>query len=141
MVDARSNVHAAANHIAGEALRNLDLSSVSNASWSSKWTAASTTGALRRGHGTGALSWGPIMGASYGRNVSQWSRGQYYRATNAEDDLAIEREGVTLLCDPLSLQYLTGAQIDYAENLSGAQFVISNPNAKTTCGCGSSFSA
>src|SRR5574337_1266097 len=49
--------------------------------------------------------------------------------------------GVTLLCDPLSLQYLTGAQIDYAENLSGAQFVISNPNAKTTCGCGSSFTA
>ena len=58
----------------------------------------------------------------------------------AQNKFALEREGVTLLCDPLSLQYLTGAQIDYAENLSGSQFVISNPNAKTTCGCGSSFS-
>jgi len=56
-----------------------------------------------------------------------------------DDDLAIERDGVTLLCDPLSLQYLGGAEIDYSENLQGAQFVIRNPNAKTTCGCGSSF--
>ena len=57
----------------------------------------------------------------------------------AEDDLAIERDGVFLLVDPLSLQYLGGAEIDYAESLTGAQFVIRNPNAKTTCGCGSSF--
>lgn len=57
----------------------------------------------------------------------------------AEDDLAIERDGVFLLVDPLSLQYLSGAEIDYAESLTGAQFVIRNPNAKTTCGCGSSF--
>ncbi|MEO7068271.1 MAG: iron-sulfur cluster insertion protein ErpA [Rhodanobacter sp.] len=59
----------------------------------------------------------------------------------ADDDVAVEREGATLLCDPLSLQYLAGAQVDYTENLSGSQFVISNPNAKTTCGCGSSFTA
>jgi iron-sulfur cluster insertion protein len=58
----------------------------------------------------------------------------------ADDDFALDREGVTLLVDPLSLQYLTGAEIDYTENLSGSQFVIRNPNAKTTCGCGSSFS-
>ncbi|WP_010341433.1 iron-sulfur cluster assembly accessory protein, partial [Xanthomonas sacchari] len=47
---------------------------------------------------------------------------------------------VTLLVDPLSLQYLMGAEVDYSEGLHGAQFVIRNPNAKTTCGCGSSFS-
>ena len=56
-----------------------------------------------------------------------------------EDDFAIVTEGVTLLVDPLSLQYLAGAVVDYSESLSGAQFVIRNPNAKTTCGCGSSF--
>ncbi|MFT4178333.1 MAG: iron-sulfur cluster insertion protein ErpA [Thermomonas sp.] len=56
-----------------------------------------------------------------------------------EDDLAIVTDGVTLLVDPLSLQYLMGATVDYSESLAGAQFVIRNPNAKTTCGCGSSF--
>ncbi|WP_374249452.1 iron-sulfur cluster insertion protein ErpA [Thermomonas sp.] len=56
-----------------------------------------------------------------------------------EDDIAIVTDGATLLIDPLSLQYLLGAQVDYVESLSGAQFVIRNPNAKTTCGCGSSF--
>jgi iron-sulfur cluster insertion protein len=76
-----------------------------------------------------------------GGGCSGFQYGFTFDEAQAEDDLAIEREGVTLLCDPLSLQYLTGAQIDYAENLSGAQFVISNPNAKTTCGCGSSFTA
>jgi iron-sulfur cluster insertion protein len=58
----------------------------------------------------------------------------------AVDDFAVDKVGVTLLVDPLSLQYLAGAEIDYSESLSGAQFVIRNPNAKTTCGCGSSFS-
>jgi iron-sulfur cluster insertion protein len=76
-----------------------------------------------------------------GGGCSGFQYGFTFDEAQAEDDVAIEREGVTLLCDPLSLQYLTGAQIDYAENLSGAQFVISNPNAKTTCGCGSSFTA
>ncbi|WEN15403.1 iron-sulfur cluster insertion protein ErpA [Rhodanobacter sp. AS-Z3] len=76
-----------------------------------------------------------------GGGCSGFQYGFTFDEAQAEDDLAVERDGVTLLCDPLSLQYLGGAQIDYAENLSGAQFVISNPNAKTTCGCGSSFSA
>lgn len=58
-----------------------------------------------------------------------------------EDDTTVEREGVTLLIDSMSLQYLTGAEIDYTEGLQGSQFVIKNPNATTTCGCGSSFSA
>lgn len=56
-----------------------------------------------------------------------------------EDDTRVDKEGVTLLIDPLSFQYLVGAEIDYQEDLQGAQFVIKNPNAKTTCGCGSSF--
>lgn len=56
-----------------------------------------------------------------------------------EDDTRVDKEGVTLLIDPLSFQYLIGAEIDYQEDLQGAQFVIKNPNAKTTCGCGSSF--
>jgi iron-sulfur cluster insertion protein len=50
-------------------------------------------------------------------------------------------EGVTLLVDPMSVQYLIGAEIDYKEDLQGAQFVIRNPNAQTTCGCGQSFTA
>ena len=57
-----------------------------------------------------------------------------------DGDTEIENCGVTLLIDPMSVQYLTGAEIDYKEDLSGAQFIIRNPNASTTCGCGSSFS-
>ena len=57
-----------------------------------------------------------------------------------EDDTSMEKNGVTLLIDPMSYQYLVGAEIDYTEGLEGAQFVIKNPNATTTCGCGSSFS-
>jgi iron-sulfur cluster insertion protein len=58
----------------------------------------------------------------------------------AEDDTAVENDGVTVLIDSMSIQYLNGAEIDYKEDLSGSQFVIRNPNAATTCGCGSSFS-
>ncbi|MFZ2973444.1 iron-sulfur cluster insertion protein ErpA [Ferribacterium limneticum] len=58
-----------------------------------------------------------------------------------EDDTTMEKNGVTLLIDPMSYQYLVGAEIDYSEGLEGAQFVIRNPNATSTCGCGSSFSA
>jgi iron-sulfur cluster insertion protein len=58
-----------------------------------------------------------------------------------DDDTCVENGGVTVLIDAMSIQYLTGAEIDYKEDLSGAQFVIRNPNATTTCGCGSSFSA
>jgi iron-sulfur cluster insertion protein len=58
-----------------------------------------------------------------------------------EDDTVVENQGVKLLIDPMSYQYLVGAEIDYTEGLEGSQFVIRNPNATTTCGCGSSFSA
>ena len=57
-----------------------------------------------------------------------------------EGDTQVEQCGVTLLVDPMSFQYLMGAEIDYSEGLEGSQFVIRNPNATTTCGCGSSFS-
>lgn len=57
-----------------------------------------------------------------------------------EDDTAMEKNGVQLLIDAMSFQYLMGAEIDYKDDLEGAQFVIKNPNATSTCGCGSSFS-
>jgi iron-sulfur cluster insertion protein len=58
-----------------------------------------------------------------------------------DDDTTMVKNGVTLLIDAMSYQYLAGAEIDYQENVEGAQFVIKNPNASSTCGCGSSFSA
>lgn len=57
-----------------------------------------------------------------------------------DGDTQVETDGVKLLIDPMSMQYLTGAEIDYTEGLQGSQFVIRNPNASTSCGCGSSFS-
>jgi iron-sulfur cluster insertion protein len=57
----------------------------------------------------------------------------------AEDDFTLEENGVSVLVDPMSMQYLQGAEIDYKDELMGASFTIKNPNATTTCGCGSSF--
>jgi iron-sulfur cluster insertion protein len=74
-----------------------------------------------------------------GGGCSGFQYGFSFDEERGEDDLALQRDGVTLLVDPLSLQYLMGAEVDYRESLQGAQFVIRNPNAKTTCGCGSSF--
>ncbi|CBA14843.1 iron-sulfur cluster insertion protein ErpA [Xanthomonas albilineans] len=75
-----------------------------------------------------------------GGGCSGFQYGFEFDENRAEDDLAVQTDAVTLLVDPLSLQYLMGAEVDYSEGLHGAQFVIRNPNAKTTCGCGSSFS-
>jgi len=75
-----------------------------------------------------------------GGGCSGFQYGFTFDEQSADDDLAVVRDGVTLVVDPLSLQYLMGAEVDYTESLHGAQFVIRNPNAKTTCGCGSSFS-
>jgi iron-sulfur cluster insertion protein len=58
----------------------------------------------------------------------------------AEDDTAVEKGGITALVDPMSFPYLAGSEVDYTEGLEGSRFVINNPNADTTCGCGSSFS-
>ena len=74
-----------------------------------------------------------------GGGCSGFQYGFEFDEQQGEDDLAVLTDGVTLLVNPLSLQYLMGAVVDYTESLHGAQFVIRNPNAKTTCGCGSSF--
>jgi iron-sulfur cluster insertion protein len=76
-----------------------------------------------------------------GGGCSGFQYGFTFDETIQEGDTAVENGGVTLLIDPMSFQYLVGAEIDYTEGLEGAQFVIRNPNAVTTCGCGSSFSA
>jgi iron-sulfur cluster insertion protein len=75
-----------------------------------------------------------------GGGCSGFQYGFTFDEETQEGDTAIENCGVTLLVDPMSVQYLMGAEIDYREDLSGAQFIIRNPNATTTCGCGSSFS-
>ena len=75
-----------------------------------------------------------------GGGCSGFSYGFTFDETVNEGDTVIENKGVCLLVDPMSFQYLVGAEIDYSEGIEGAQFVIRNPNATTTCGCGSSFS-
>ena len=74
-----------------------------------------------------------------GGGCSGFSYGFTFDETVADDDSVIEQSGVTAVVDPMSYQYLAGAEIDYTENLSGAQFVVANPNASSTCGCGNSF--
>ena len=76
-----------------------------------------------------------------GGGCSGFQYGFTFEETAAEDDWAFDFDGVTLLIDPMSSQYLQGAEVDYTESLQGSQFSIKNPNAQTTCGCGSSFSA
>jgi iron-sulfur cluster insertion protein len=76
-----------------------------------------------------------------GGGCSGFQYGFTFDEEAATDDTRLEKGGVTLLIDPMSLQYLAGAEIDYQQSVEGEQFVIKNPNATTTCGCGSSFSA
>ncbi len=76
-----------------------------------------------------------------GGGCSGFQYGFTFDEVTNEDDTVMEKNGVTLLIDPMSFQYLIGAEIDYSEGLQGSQFVIKNPNATSTCGCGSSFSA
>ena len=76
-----------------------------------------------------------------GGGCSGFQYGFTFEEEVGEDDTQVEKNGVTLLVDPTSFQYLVGAEIDYSDGIEGAQFVIRNPNATTTCGCGSSFSA
>ena len=75
-----------------------------------------------------------------GGGCSGFQYGFTFDEIAAEDDTAVESEGVTLLVDPMSFQYLVGSEVDYTEGLEGSRFVVTNPNATTTCGCGSSFS-
>jgi iron-sulfur cluster insertion protein len=75
-----------------------------------------------------------------GGGCSGFQYGFTFDETVNEDDTVLDKDGVQLLVDPMSFQYLVGAEIDYKEDIEGSQFVIRNPNATTTCGCGSSFS-
>ncbi len=76
-----------------------------------------------------------------GGGCSGFQYGFTFEESLGEDDTIVENQGVKLLIDPLSFQYLMGAEIDFTSGLQGEQFVIRNPNAQTTCGCGNSFSA
>lgn len=75
-----------------------------------------------------------------GGGCSGFQYGFTFDEAEQDGDSKVVKNGVTLLIDPMSFQYLVGAEIDYKEGVDGAQFVIKNPQAKTTCGCGSSFS-
>ncbi len=75
-----------------------------------------------------------------GGGCSGFQYGFKFEKQSEEGDTLIVKNGVTLLVDPMSVQYLIGAEIDYKESIEGAQFVIRNPNATTSCGCGNSFS-
>lgn len=75
-----------------------------------------------------------------GGGCSGFQYGFAFEENAAEDDTAISEGGVTLLVDPMSFQYLVGSEVDYTEGLEGSRFVVNNPNATTTCGCGASFS-
>lgn len=75
-----------------------------------------------------------------GGGCSGFQYGFSFDENKQDGDTQVENQGVTLLVDPMSFQYLTGAEVDYKEGLEGSMFVINNPNATTTCGCGSSFS-
>jgi iron-sulfur cluster insertion protein len=74
-----------------------------------------------------------------GGGCSGFQYGFSFESAVSEEDTVVENKGATLLVDPLSYQYLVGARVDYIENLEGARFVVKNPMASTTCGCGSSF--
>ena len=75
-----------------------------------------------------------------GGGCSGFQYGFSFDEETAEDDTAVERDGVTLVIDAMSFQYLAGSEVDYQEGLDGSRFVVNNPNATTTCGCGASFS-
>ena len=100
--------------------------------------AARKVGDLIRGEGNPNLKLRVFV---QGGGCSGMQYGFEFDENEQDGDTCIENQGVKLLVDPMSIQYLTGAEIDYREGLDGAQFVIRNPNAQTTCGCGSSFSA
>ncbi|WP_255987475.1 iron-sulfur cluster insertion protein ErpA [Chitinolyticbacter albus] len=74
-----------------------------------------------------------------GGGCSGFQYGFTFDEITNDDDTEVKKSGVTLLVDPMSYQYLVGAEIDYVESLEGSQFTIKNPNAQSTCGCGSSF--
>ncbi len=75
-----------------------------------------------------------------GGGCSGFQYGFQFDENPQQDDITLEKKGITVLVDMLSLQYLTGAEIDYKDDIMGSRFLVNNPNASATCGCGSSFS-
>ena len=75
-----------------------------------------------------------------GGGCSGFQYGFEFDENKTDEDIQIEKDGISMLVDNMSMQYLSGAEVDYLEGLEGSRFVINNPNAKSTCGCGSSFS-
>ena len=98
--------------------------------------AARRIGEILKGEGSGAM----LRISVEGGGCSGFQYGFTFDEIVNEDDTTMTKHGVSLLIDAMSYQYLLGAEIDYKEDLQGAQFVIKNPNATSTCGCGSSFS-
>ena len=74
-----------------------------------------------------------------GGGCSGFSYGFTFDDAIGQDDTVVQRSGVTMVVDPMSYQYLVGAEVDFKEDLQGSQFVVTNPNASSTCGCGNSF--
>jgi iron-sulfur cluster insertion protein len=100
--------------------------------------AATKVKSLIEEEGNAALS---LRVAISGGGCSGFQYGFSFEENIEDDDLQVQTDGVRLIVDPISMQYLSGAEVDYAQDLQGERFIIRNPNAKTTCGCGSSFSA
>ena len=75
-----------------------------------------------------------------GGGCSGFQYGFSFEETLSDDDTTVQQDGVTIVVDALSIQYLAGSEVDYSEGLEGSRFVVRNPNAATTCGCGASFS-
>ncbi len=75
-----------------------------------------------------------------GGGCSGFQYGFTFEETTADDDWVVEKDGITAVIDAMSYQYLAGSEVDYTEGLEGSRFVVNNPNATTTCGCGASFS-
>ena len=113
-----------------------DVTSASNAISVSASAAAKVRELLREQDKEGQILRVYIQGGG----CSGFQYGFNFEPSAASDDALLERDGVTVAIDPMSYQYLIGAEVDYKEDLQGARFVINNPNATTTCGCGASFS-
>ncbi len=75
-----------------------------------------------------------------GGGCSGFQYGFSFDSESDEDDTIVEKDGIKVVVDPLSYQYVVGARVDYVEGLEGSRFLVENPNASTTCGCGASFS-
>lgn len=75
-----------------------------------------------------------------GGGCSGFQYGFTFEETTTDDDWVVEKGGITAVIDAMSYQYLAGSEVDYTEGLEGSRFVVNNPNATTTCGCGASFS-